>query len=61
MLNVIVGFEIEITDTQGKFKLSQNRSLEDRQRVIKKLNQSGNQTETAVATLMSVAADVKGC
>ena len=55
MLNVIVGFEIEITDIQGKFKLSQNRSLEDRQRVIKELNQSGNQTETAVAALMSAS------
>ncbi len=61
MLNVIVGFEIEITDIQAKFKLSQNRSSEDRQRVVKELSQSRNQTETAVATLMSAATDVKGC
>jgi len=53
LLNMIVGFEIEITGIQGKFKLSQNRSLEDRQRVVKKLSQSPNQTEAAVAKLMS--------
>lgn len=53
LLGMIVGFEIEITDIQGKFKLSQNRSLEDQHRVIEKLNQSNNQTEVAVAKLMS--------
>lgn len=53
LLNMIVGCEIEITDIQGKFKLSQNRSPEDRQNVIEQLSQSGNQTEVAVAKLMS--------
>jgi transcriptional regulator len=53
LLNMIVGFEIEITDIQAKFKLSQNRPLEDQQRVIEKLSQSSDQTETAVAKLMS--------
>ena len=53
LLDMIVGFEIEITDIQGKFKLSQNRSLEDRQRIIEELNQSSKQSETAVAKLMS--------
>lgn len=52
LLSMIVGFEIEITAIQGKFKLSQNRSLEDRQRVVKELSQSPNQTEAAVAKLM---------
>lgn len=55
LLDMIVGFEIEITDIQGKFKLSQNRSLEDQQHVVEKLSQSNNQTETAVAKLMSGA------
>lgn len=50
---MIVGFEIEITDIQGKFKLSQNRPTEDRQRVAAALSQSGNQTDSAVAELMS--------
>jgi len=53
LLNMIVGFEIEVTDIQAKFKLSQNRPPEDRQRVAEKLGQSGNQTEAAVAKLMS--------
>lgn len=53
LLDMIVGFEIEITDIQGKFKLSQNRSLEDQQRIIEELNHSNKQNETAVAKLMS--------
>ena len=53
LLEMIVGFEIDITDMQGKFKLSQNRSLEDRQRVMQKLSNSDNQMESAVAKLMS--------
>lgn len=53
LFNLIVGFEIEITDVQAKFKLSQNRQPEDQQSVIEKLEQSSNQTEVAVAKLMS--------
>ncbi|HQS83069.1 MAG TPA: FMN-binding negative transcriptional regulator [Thiobacillus sp.] len=53
LLNMIVGFEIEITHIQGKFKLSQNRPLEDQQEVVEELNQSNNQSDTAVAKLMS--------
>jgi transcriptional regulator len=53
LLGMIVGFEIEISDIQAKFKLSQNRSVEDRLRVIAELNGSTNQTEAAVAKLMS--------
>lgn len=41
MLKAIVGFEIEITDVQCQFKLSQNRSNEDRLAVIEQLKQSG--------------------
>ena len=55
LINMIVGFEIEVTDIQGKFKLSQNRPLEDQQSVVEKLSQSSNQTEVAVAKLMSGA------
>lgn len=53
LLNMIVGFEIEITYIQGKFKLSQNRPLEDQQHVAEELSQSNNQTDTTVAKLMS--------
>ena len=53
LLNMIVGFEIEVASIQGKFKLSQNRPPEDQQSVIEKLGQSNNQTEVEVAKLMS--------
>lgn len=53
LLGTIVGLEIEITDIQAKFKLSQNRSPQDQQSVAEKLSQSGDQTEIALAKLMS--------
>ena len=53
LLNMIVGFEIEITDIQAKFKLSQTRPPEDQLSVVEKLSQSSNQIEVAVAKLMS--------
>jgi len=53
LLNMIVGFRIEVTSIQAKFKLSQNRPSEDQQSVVGKLSQSGNQTEVAVSKLMS--------
>ncbi|KJV06277.1 FMN-binding negative transcriptional regulator [Methylocucumis oryzae] len=59
LLNMIVGFEIDITTIQAKFKLSQNRPPEDRQSVVEKLGQSSNQTEVAVATLMSEMFDAE--
>ena len=37
MLGAIVGFEIELSNIEGKFKLSQNRSSADRKRVIAQL------------------------
>lgn len=51
MLRGIVGFEIEITQLTGKFKLSQNRTPDDRQRVAAAL-QSGRADEQEVAALM---------
>ena len=53
LFNMIVGFEIEVTEIQAKFKLSQNRSITDRQRVIQALSQSDRPTDHAVAQLMS--------
>lgn len=50
LLEMIVGFEIEITEIQAKFKLSQNRSPEDRQRVAAAL---GEQGDAALAELMT--------
>ncbi|UAA40234.1 FMN-binding negative transcriptional regulator [Paraneptunicella aestuarii] len=42
MLNMIVGIKIAITEIQGKYKFSQNRSLEDRENVISKLQENGS-------------------
>jgi len=38
-LGAIVGFEITLTRVEGKYKLSQNRSVADQRRVIEKLSQ----------------------
>lgn len=52
MLAGIVGFALDIEQIDAKFKLSQNRSTEDRQRVIAKLGQSDAPVDQAVASLM---------
>lgn len=51
MLGGIVGFEIEIAQLSGKFKLSQNRTLEERRRVATAL-EAGSAVEQEVAALM---------
>jgi len=48
----IVGFEIEITRLEGKFKLSQNRSEVDRQNVIAALEASPREDDRRVAEMM---------
>lgn len=40
MLGAIVGFEIRLGRIEGKFKLSQNRSEQDRRNVVTQLSQS---------------------
>lgn len=42
MLNAIVGIDIHIESLQCKYKLSQNRPVEDRENVIQKLQEAGN-------------------
>ncbi|MDA1055370.1 MAG: FMN-binding negative transcriptional regulator [Planctomycetota bacterium] len=53
LLDSIVGFEIEITRIEGKWKLSQNHTPERRLRVIDALNQAGSEQQRQVAELMS--------
>jgi transcriptional regulator len=48
----IVAFEVEVTRWEGKFKLSQNRSAEDRRRVREALEERGAPDDRAVADLM---------
>jgi len=42
LLNIIVGIEIQITELQCKYKLSQNRPELDQQQIIKELKKSGS-------------------
>ena len=58
LLGMIVGFEIEVTEVQVKFKLNQNRSREDQRRVVEALTQGGSESATALARLM--AANLEG-
>lgn len=53
LLDMIVGIEIEITEIQCKCKLSQNLPVKDRQRVVEELSLSDNQSDAAIAKLMS--------
>ncbi len=52
MLNAIVGFKLEVSDIQAKFKLSQNRSAADQQGVIQKLEETGDSNDSQIAALM---------
>jgi len=53
LLGGIVGFEIDVTGLEAKFKLSQNRGVDDQSRVIGQLRQSSEYAERAVAELMT--------
>ncbi len=53
MLKGIVAFEIPIARLEGKFKLNQNRSATDRQRVAQALATGSSEDGQALARLMS--------
>lgn len=55
MMGAIVGFRLEITRLEGKFKLSQNRSAEDAAAVIGTFERSTSADERALADLMAEA------
>jgi len=52
MLRQIVGFEIEITKMEAKFKLGQNRAREDQQNMIASLEKADDTAVSGVARLM---------
>jgi len=60
LLKAIVGFEIRVTRLEGKFKLGQNRSLEDVEGACQALEASGSQADSELATLMRRAAEDSG-
>ena len=57
MLKAIVGFRIEIGRVEAKFKLGQNRSLEDRARMLRNLMAAPDQETSALGRF--IAAELK--
>ena len=52
MMQGIVAFEIPITRLEGKFKLGQNRSVADQQKMVAELSQLADADSRALAKLM---------
>ena len=52
MIKGIVAFEIEVTDLQGKKKLSQNKKDTEKQKIINTLSNSKDTNEQWIATYM---------
>jgi transcriptional regulator len=52
MLSHIVGFEIEVIKLEAKFKLSQNRTHDEQQKVIDSLSRSSDTAISGTARLM---------
>ncbi|MCI0457772.1 MAG: FMN-binding negative transcriptional regulator [Gemmataceae bacterium] len=52
LLKAIVGFRIEITGLEGKWKLSQNHPPERREKVIRALREQGGEDSEEIAGLM---------
>jgi transcriptional regulator len=53
MLKGIVGFKIEITRLEGKWKLNQNHAVTRQAKVATALSRSSDQNEQAIASLMA--------
>ncbi len=52
LLDGIAAFEIKLTNIEGKFKLSQNRTEGDRERIISKLDSKDNKVKQDIAKYM---------
>lgn len=52
LIGGVVGFKIEISRLEGKWKLNQNHPLERQRKVVKALQHSRDQNEQAIAALM---------
>ncbi|MCG2614656.1 FMN-binding negative transcriptional regulator [Terrimonas sp. NA20] len=52
MMKGIVAFEIEVSRLEGQKKLSQNKTAEERSRIIASLSGTGHATEQELATYM---------
>jgi transcriptional regulator len=49
LMKAVVGFSIQITRVEGKFKLSQNRSIEDQEAMLSALEQSSDVDSRSLA------------
>lgn len=58
MLRAIVGFEIEITKLEGKYKLSQNKTKNEQQNIVSTLEKSEETEKKEVAAEMKKKFDV---
>jgi transcriptional regulator len=56
MLGAIAGFEVDLDRVEGKWKLSQNRSADDRARVAEWLDRGGEGARACAAMMRGVAA-----
>jgi transcriptional regulator len=56
----IVGFEVDITRIEAKFKLGQNRSREDQMKMIRSLRSSGKVESIRLADLIERELETKG-
>jgi transcriptional regulator len=52
LLNHIVGFEIAVTRFEAKFKLSQNRTREEQQKIAESLSRAVDTNVSGTADLM---------
>ena len=59
MLKAIVGFRIEVTRLEGKWKLNQNHPEERRRRVVRALSAQPDADSQAIAEL--IREDLGGC
>jgi transcriptional regulator len=53
MLRLIVGFEFSIANLSGKWKVSQNRTQEDRRGVIRNLQGAGDADSREIADMLA--------
>ena len=58
MIGQIVGFEIEITDIQGKWKLNQNHPKERREKAARALRKRGGENNRSIADLMDGKSEI---
>lgn len=60
MMNGIVAFEMPVTRLEGKYKLSQNRSFADQERVAQSLLQSAEPTISGIGESMKANLESEG-